>query len=64
VANITNLRGIEIWNNSTLQPNFYIAGGTLNVTNFIAFRVTVLLSRSLAAVSSLAKPNRSVVVAT
>ena len=29
MANITNLAGIEIWNNSTLQPNFYIAGITL-----------------------------------
>jgi hypothetical protein len=26
VGNITNLTGIEIWNNSTLQPSFYIAG--------------------------------------
>jgi hypothetical protein len=29
VGNITNLTGIEIWNNSTLQSNFYIAGITL-----------------------------------
>jgi hypothetical protein len=29
VANVTNLAGIEIWNNSTLQSNFYIAGITL-----------------------------------
>jgi hypothetical protein len=29
VANITNLNAIEIWNNSTLQPNFYMAGITL-----------------------------------
>jgi alpha-N-arabinofuranosidase len=28
-ANITNLQAIQIWNNSTLQPNFYIAGITL-----------------------------------
>jgi hypothetical protein len=29
VANITNLNAIEIWNNSVLQTNFYIAGITL-----------------------------------
>ncbi|MFZ0828148.1 MAG: alpha-L-arabinofuranosidase [Verrucomicrobiia bacterium] len=29
VGNVTNLAGIQIWNNSTLQSNFYIAGITL-----------------------------------
>ena len=29
VANITNLTGIQIWNNNTLQSNFYIGGITL-----------------------------------
>ena len=29
MGNVTNLAGIEIWNNSTLQSNFYIAGITL-----------------------------------
>jgi hypothetical protein len=29
IANVTNLNAIEIWNNSTLQPNFYMAGITL-----------------------------------